>query len=132
MGYGDRELSEGSKGLDVVELQMRLAGFRGTLPDGDFGAGTKLQVVAFQRDWMEMPNPTGRVDATTFSAIDEFATRYPVDFSQLKCGCGICTGFGQGKFKGLYYQKQKAEAFHRYEYPGIHRMALWAYRAAMF
>ena len=34
MAYGDRELARDSRGADVVELQMRLAGFRGTVPDG--------------------------------------------------------------------------------------------------
>jgi len=43
MEYGDRELKKGTKGLDVRELQIRLAGFRGTMPDGDFGPGTELQ-----------------------------------------------------------------------------------------
>jgi hypothetical protein len=31
---------------DVVELQMRLAGFRGTEPGGDFGPDTELQMVS--------------------------------------------------------------------------------------
>ena len=43
MEDGARELQKGTKGLDVRELQIRLAGFRGTMPDGDFGPGTELQ-----------------------------------------------------------------------------------------
>ena len=50
--YGDRELKRGLRGADVTELQMRLAGFRGTLPDGIYGSGTELQVVAFLQDYM--------------------------------------------------------------------------------
>ena len=45
MQYGERELKRGCKGPDVVELQTRLAGFRGTMPDGDFGPGTERQVM---------------------------------------------------------------------------------------
>jgi len=41
MECGERELKRGSKGPDVAELQLRLAGFRGTVPDGDFGPGTE-------------------------------------------------------------------------------------------
>ena len=127
--YGDRELKKDDTGKDIVELQVRLAGFRGTLPDGDFGPGTELQVISFQRDYMGIDKPSGIADSATFKAIDEFGARYPFDFNQLKCSCGVCNGFGQGKFKGLYRSgKPKSEAYYRYEYPGIHRMLLWAVR----
>lgn len=129
MAYGDRILQQGVKGDDVVELQVRLAGFRGTLPDGDFGSGTELQVKRFQADVMKLATPTGIVDRATFQAIDDFAKRFPIDFRPLRCACGSCGGFGQGKFKGLYFGNVKTEQNHRYEYPGIHRMILWAARA---
>lgn len=129
MPYGDRILKQGLNGDDVVELQVRLAGFRGTLPDGDFGSGTELQVKVFQADFMKMATPTGVVDRATFLAIDQLAARYPVDFGTLRCRCGTCSGFGQGKFKGLYVGSVKTEQNYRYEYPGIHRMILWAARA---
>ena len=132
MAYRDRPLARNDKGDDVVELQMRLAGFKGTVPDGEFGPGTETQVKTFQRDWMKMAQPTGRVDEATFDAIDEFAAAHPVDFASLKCKCGTCSGFGQGKFKDKYWQGNSEEKFYRYEYPGIHRMLLWTYRAAMF
>ena len=48
MAWGD-PLKRGDKGADVVELQMRLAGFRGTVPDSDYGPGTELQVVTLDR-----------------------------------------------------------------------------------
>jgi hypothetical protein len=131
--YGERRLEKGDRGPDVVELQMRLAGFRGTLPDGIFGPGTELQVLSFQRDWMARPQPHGRCDAACFAAIDDFAAAHPLDFGALVCPCGLCPGFGRGRYKGRYrnaYPKQ--EAYHRYEYPGMHRMLLWAYRAAVF
>jgi hypothetical protein len=31
--YGERELKRACKGADVAELQLRLAGFRATVPD---------------------------------------------------------------------------------------------------
>lgn len=133
MAYGDRELGRDDKGGDVVELQMRLAGFRGTLPDGDFGPGTELQVIAFQRDWMGQGAPHGRVDRDTFDAIEAFGADHPVDFDRLRCPCGVCPGFGRGGFEGQYRaDRPQIEAFHLYEYPGIHRMLLWAFRATAF
>ncbi|MCF8506024.1 MAG: peptidoglycan-binding protein [Caulobacter sp.] len=131
MAWGG-SLKRGDKGADVIELQMRLAGFRGTLPDGDYGPGTELQVSSFQRDVMGQTKPTGQADAATIAAIAAFGAAHPVDFQQLACRCGVCGGFGRGLFKGKYRGTVKAEAYNRYEYPGIHRMILWAYRAAMF
>ena len=131
--YGDRELNKGLRGADVTELQMRLAGFRGTLPDGIFGSGTELQVVNFQRDYMNLSETTGIADQETMAAIEEFAREHPLDFDVLRCPCGVCSGFGQGRFKRSYRSgKPKIEAYYRYEYPGIHRMLLWAVRALYF
>lgn len=127
--YGERVLQQGLQGDDVRELQLRLAGFRGTLLDGDFGPGTELQVRCFQKDVMQMTQPTSVVDRATFEAIDAFAKRHPIDFKQLRCPCGVCGGFGQGRFKGRYVNNVEAEMHNRYEYPGIHRMILWAARA---
>jgi hypothetical protein len=132
MAYRDRPLAQNDKGDDVIELQMRLAGFKGTVPDGDFGPGTLKQVTAFQSEWMKMAQPTGLVDDATFDAIDAFGAAHPVNFDLLKCKCGVCGGFGRGKFKDQYWQGNSEEKFHRYEYPGIHRMLLWTFRAAMF
>jgi hypothetical protein len=130
--YGGRELKRGCQGADVAELQLRLAGFRGTVPDGDFGPGTERQVMSFQSDVMKVP-PTGVVDRATMQAIDDFAKRYPIDFKALKCPCGDCGGFGSGLNKGRYVGGQpQVEAYHLYEYPGVHRMLLWAVRAAFF
>lgn len=130
--YGERLLSKGMRGSDVEELQVRLAGFRGTLPDGEFGPGTELQVTKFQVDVMRERSPSGFADGATLRAIDSFAERFPIDFSRLRCPCGRCGGFGQRQFKGKYLGNQETEAFHLYEYPGIHRMLLWAVRAAHF
>ncbi|WP_304166694.1 M15 family metallopeptidase [Phenylobacterium aquaticum] len=132
MAYGSRDLGRDDTGPEVVELQMRLAGFRGTKPDGDYGPGTELQVMTFQRDVMGQASPSGRADLATLAAIQAFGAAHPVNFNLLTCKCGVCDGFGQGKFKGLYQGQVKVEAYYRYEYPGVHRMILWAFRAAMF
>ncbi len=133
MQYGERIIERDLKGPDVQELQIRLAGFRGTIPDGIFGPGTELQVFEFQRDFMGVPDPSGIVDRETMLAIDELAERYPIDFESLQCPCGDCEGFGQGRFKRRYRpSKPEWEMYHRYEYPGIHRMLLWAVRAIFF
>ncbi len=132
--YGERVLQKGLKGDDVQELQLRLAGFRGTLIDGDFGAGTELQVTKFQKDYMGLASPSGVVDRATFLAIDEFAKRYPIDFGgKLRCPCGTCGGFGRGVLKGVYVPGGEGqERHHHYEYPGVHRLILWASRAVFF
>jgi hypothetical protein len=114
-----------------AELQLRLAGFRSTVPDGEFGPGTERQVMSFQQDFMRV-TPSGVVDRATMHAIDRFTRRYPIDFKRLKCPCGDCAGFGMKRFKGRYVPgKLKVEAFHLYEYPGVHRMLLWAVRAVL-
>ena len=131
MKYGERVLKRGLTGADVEELQIRLAGFRGTVPDGQFGPGTEMQVMEFQRSYMGIRSPSGRADGNTMHAIDALARQYPLDFDALRCTCGECEGFGNGKHKGKYRSgKPRIEAYHRYEYPGIHRMLLWSVRAA--
>lgn len=132
MEYGQDVLKNGMKGDAVEELQIRLAGFSGGIPDGDFGPGTVNQVKQFQKDFMKLNSPGGEVDQATFAAIDRFAAQYPVPFDKLKCPCGKCSGFGRGLFKGQYRDgKPKIEAYNLYEYPGIHRVILWAYRAVL-
>jgi len=130
---GERKLEKGLRGDDVIELQIRLAGFRGTLPDGIFGSGTQLQVVNFQTSYMGQSNPSGIADQETIAATEAFGREFSLDFNKLKCPCGECNGFGQAKFKGRYRSGQpKIEAYYRYEYPGIHRMLLWSVRALFF
>jgi hypothetical protein len=132
MKYGEEILKEGMNGTAVQELQIRLSGFNGGSPDGGFGPGTAKQVKQFQKDFMELNDPDGVVDKATFEAIDQFARQYPVPFDLLQCKCRVCSGFGRGLFKGEYRTgKSHIEAYHKYEYPGIHRMLLWAYRAVL-
>ncbi len=133
MKFGEKTLTRGDKGPEVTELQLRLSGFRGTTWDGGFGPGTELQVIAFQRDYMGINDPSGIVDASTFQAIKRFAEEFPIDFKKLNCACGKCKGFGNGRYKGEYRAgKARTERTHKYEYPGIHKAILHAFRAAQF
>lgn len=128
-----KTLKRGDKSPEVQLLQIKLAGFRGTVWDGSFGPGTELQVMQFQKDFMGSPAPTGIVDPITAKAIDTFAMKYPIDFSILKCPCGNCSGFGKGLGKGQYVAGMpQVEAYNMYEYPGIHKAILWAVRAVIF
>jgi hypothetical protein len=132
MTFGTQALKRGDTGADVIELQLRLAGFRGSRWDGDYGPGTELQVSAFQQDFMGVA-ATGNADMATLSALRDFAKAYPVDFGKLKCTCGQCSGFGQGQLQGQYRAgKPQVEAYYQYEYPGIHVAILHTFRAAQF
>ena len=133
MQFGKSILRRGCKGEDVAELQLRLAGFNGTVWDGIYGHGTERQVIAFQRDYMNEKNPDGIVGPNTIRAIYDFANEYPIDFEPLKCQCGKCDGFGNGLNFGVYLEgKPRCEAYCQYEYPGIHKAILHAFRACMF
>ena len=126
-------LQRGSAGPEVEELQLRLAGFRGTIWDGQFGPGTELQVVTFQRDYMDESQPDGIVGAKTKAALLAFDREYSVDLSDFHCPCGTCEGFGQGRFRGRYRPSSaKTEAYHWYEYPGIHLAVIHTFKAVRF
>ncbi len=132
MKLGDRALSKGIAGLDVAELQIRLAGFRGTVWDGSFGPGTELQVTTFQKDYMQI-TPTGIVDPNTITALIKFTQDFPVNFNNLKCPCGTCDGFGHGQYKSYYEPgKPQIEAYNKYEYPGVHKAIIHSFRALWF
>lgn len=133
MSFGLETLRRGSKGKSVEELQLRLAGFRGSVWDGDFGPGTELQVQNFQREFMGDERPDGVVGPKTFAAIKELSIRFPIDMDSAKCPCGSCPGFGEARFKGEYRNgKPEIEAYHHYEYPGIHKAILHSFRASLF
>ena len=54
MQYGNRVLKSGCEGEDVQELQIRLSGFSGGAPDGDYGSTTIKSVQRLQEDYMEI------------------------------------------------------------------------------
>jgi peptidoglycan hydrolase-like protein with peptidoglycan-binding domain len=88
MAFGDKDIQQRNKGADVVELQLKLNGLRGTLRDGDFGPVSELQVMAFQREVMGMNSPSGVFDASSFDALNQFEANYPIDFASIRCPCG--------------------------------------------
>jgi hypothetical protein len=112
---------------------MILTGFNGGVPDGDFGPKTEQQVRLFQRDYMGEDQPSGVVGKKTVEGLLQFSKDYPLDFSTLRCPCGECDGFGNGWYKGEYREgKSRIERYHMYEYPGIHKVILWTYKAIQF
>ena len=149
--FGSRLLSVGMTGTDVRELQIRLAGFRNaTVPDGTFSDRTKSCVMSFQKDYMRI-TPSGIVDRQTFDSTETFATAYPIFSvygSDLKCPCSDTrcqspppigtNGYGHsnsdaGDTGSDEYRFDKYyEAYHKKEYPGIHRMVLWTARSVFF
>ena len=130
---GKTVLRKGATGAEVAELQIRLAGFRGTIWDGEFGPGTELQIRTFQRDYMGLTKPTGVADLETYEALQRFAISYSIDFGKVACPCRQCGGYGQGQFANQFREgKPEIEAFHKREYPGVHKAILHSYRAARF
>lgn len=124
-------VKEGDENKLVQEINIRLAGFGGNVPTKKFTSRTVDMIKQFQKDYMEI-DPTGKVCGETLEAIDEFESKYPIKFSELKCDCGVCSGFGQGKYVEQKQKSNVAEKYRKYEYPGIHRSLLWAYKAMMF
>ena len=114
----------------IREINIRLCGFGGNVPTDTFTDRTEKMIKQFQRDYMKVPE-TGKVCGNVLRAIDDFCTKYTVDFEELKCKCNRCTGFGDGSNKGQYL-RGSAEAHHKYEYPGIHRSLLSSLRAVKF
>ena len=129
-----KTIKKGDKGEIVEEINIRLAGFGGGVPADTFDDVTEMKVKNFQRDYMKMKTPNGVVDEETAKAIDEFGGKYYIavdEFQSLHCSCGkACGGFGKGRHKNEYSKAgSKDEAYHEYEYPGVHRSLLWAVRA---
>ncbi|MBD3344816.1 MAG: hypothetical protein GF401_07110, partial [Chitinivibrionales bacterium] len=128
----ENAIKKGDKGKIVEEINIRLAGFGGGVPSDTFDDLTESKVKQFQKDYMKMESPTGRVDEETAKAIDEFGEKYSINFDDLKCKCTFCGGFGKARHRNEFKNNIKAEAFHKYEYPGVHRSLLWAIRALSF
>ncbi len=135
----------------IREINTRLAGFGGNVPTDTFTDRSEKMVKQFQRDYMKVPE-TGKVCGNVLVAIDEFSKNFDLSttlWNQLKCSCttkgkkatnklkGIsemnnCNGFGDGTGKNTYSGNNKKEAYHRYEYPGIHRSLLFGFKALQF
>ncbi|MFW1737214.1 MULTISPECIES: LysM peptidoglycan-binding domain-containing protein [unclassified Acinetobacter] len=104
----------------IREVNIRLAGFGGALPTDEFSELTAKSIRQFQQDYMGV-QPTGKICGGLLAALDKFSEEYDIKkyFSQMKCDCGKCKGFGNGK---------KANG----EHPGIHRSVLNILRAVIF
>lgn len=125
-------LRKGDRGTIIEELNIRLAGFGGSVPKDEFDSETERCVKQFQADWMKSSSPDGIVDLVVAKALDEFSTKHALKFDALKCDCGKCGGFGKGQFKGEYNNNTKVESRHKYEYPGFHRSLAWGFKGALF
>lgn len=124
-------IKKGSPNSELIrEINIRLAGFGGNVPTDKFTDRSEKMIKQFQRDYMQVPE-TGKICGNVLRAIDEFQNKFSVDFTELKCKCGKCTGFGDASNKGKYLNKN-IEAFHKYEYPGIHRSLLSSLRSVKF
>ncbi len=111
----------------ILEVNIRLAGFGGALPTEEFTELTERCIKQFQRDYMKAPE-TGKICGSLIKAIDKFNYEYPIGpyHEQMKCPCGQCSGFGNGRM-GVPSGNNIAN-----EYPGIHRSIIWAFKACMF
>ncbi len=134
MNFENQFLKLGDTGPLVEEVQLRLAGFQGSVWDGVFGTHTELQVQNFQKDYMKRSVPSKIVDAEIFAAILEFSQAFPIDFNMLPCPDCRCPGqgFGQNRFANEYLSNHQGEQYHKREYPGIHKAILYTYQAAQF
>ncbi|MDG5817093.1 peptidoglycan-binding domain-containing protein [Chitinispirillales bacterium ANBcel5] len=137
-----KSYKKGDTGKIVEEINIRLAGFGGGVPSDVFDDLTETKVKNFEKLYMKRGNPKGIVDMAVAEAIDEFGEAYTISvrlFDQLKCKCPAmsdvtvkCNGYGNGKYLNEFSGASTREAFHRYEYPGIHRSLLWAVRGLQF
>lgn len=104
----------------IREVNIRLAGFGGALPSDEFTELTTKCIKQFQQDYMGI-SPTGKICGGLLTALDKFSKEYDIKnyFSQMKCDCGGCKGFGND---------EKSSG----EHSGIHRSVLNILRAIIF
>ena len=113
----------------IQEINIRLAGFGGNVPTGEFTQRTKNSIMQFQRDYMGVP-PTGKICGSLLKAIDEFCMNkaYDFNFGQTKCPCRRCEGYGKGRNSFIISKKEYSGK----EYPGMHRSLLFALKGLLF
>jgi hypothetical protein len=125
---------EKNAGKLIQEINIRLAGFGGNVPTEEFDNRTEATIKQFQRDYMHVPE-TGKICGSLLRAIDEFSAKYDLSddiWQSLKCKCGKCKGFGEGKYSEEKGNTKIAERKRKYEYPGMHRSLLFGLRALLF
>ncbi|MCD0478910.1 peptidoglycan-binding protein [Chryseobacterium sp. LC2016-29] len=124
-------IKKGDKNELIREINIRLSGFGGNVPTDEFTDRTEKMIKQFQRDYMKVPE-TGKVCGNVLRAINDFQSNYPLNFDEIKCKCGSCTGFGKERNSEEYQNTKFLEKHRKYEYPGVHRSLLWCYRATLF
>ena len=125
-------IKKGDKSELIREINIRLAGFGGNVPTDEFTDRTEKMIKQFQKDYMNIA-PTGKICGNLLKSIDEFQAKLTINFKEILCRCtGGCTGFGNGRGEGQYSKAEKAEKYHKKEYPGIHRSLLHCVKASNF
>lgn len=136
--YGSRELSIGTSGSDVQELQIKLSGWFGSYAankprwSGTFDSATEDAVERFQ-DYMNLP-VTGIVDHWTFVRLDTFGSDYYFDIEAFKCptrGSNGCAGFGTGRDHFYVPKKNVVVNVPGGEPPGMNIVIPWLVRGLM-
>ncbi|WP_313500490.1 glycoside hydrolase family protein [Kaistella carnis] len=131
----------------IREVNIRLAGFGGSVPTDEFSNNTENMIKQFQRDYMRVAE-TGKICGNVLKAIDEFCDKYIEQINDYKCPCqnpnnsketekasiaSRCSeGWGKGLYSDQYLKSSIAEPYRKYEYPGMHRSILWAVSAMKF
>lgn len=146
--FGDKE----KVGKLIQEINIRLAGFGGNVPTKEFDERTENTIRQFQRDYMGI-TPTGKICGGLLKAIDEFSSKFDLSskiWEDLDCSCSTrgqtlafktrsgkelnqCQGWGDQSGKDEYRGGHtKNEAYHNYEYPGLHRSLLFGLKGLLF
>ncbi|PAM93837.1 hypothetical protein B4N84_16325 [Flavobacterium sp. IR1] len=131
-------IKKGDKNELIREINIRLAGFGGNVPTDEFTERTERMIKQFQRDYMKVPE-TGKICGNVLNAIDEFCFKWNEQIAEYTCLCknlnsvtDKCSGFGKGRYNGVYKTATQIERYHNYERPGIHRSLLWGVSSLRF
>jgi hypothetical protein len=109
-----------------LEINIRLAGFGGLVPDYEFTDRTERGVIQFQEDYMKI-EATGIVNRDTLKAIDEFSEKWCEDISKYRCLCHFEPSVEKKDRCPGYYGKGGPN-----ERPGMHRSLLWGISALKY
>jgi len=108
--------------LNTTQLQIALCSLGSGVPDGVVGSKTRSAILRFS-ELMVIDNTEAEVQYKLKAIFDQYAP----SFSDVKCKCGNCSGYGNGLHDGEYRDgKHRIEAYYNYEYPGISSLTVWA------
>ncbi len=102
-------------------IQLALTGFGAGVPDGIDGQKTQSAISLFKKKIVNN-NTNSSIESSIIKFLKD---NIPSKFSRSSindyhCPCDKCRGFGNGQYKEEYRDNNKIEAYHKYEYPGIH------------